>query len=68
MPTSESVDPLLDVNQAAERFGTSVWFLRTLIKQRRIEYVKLGRHVRIRQSVIDAMIDAGTVQPRRPAA
>jgi excisionase family DNA binding protein len=38
---------LLTVDQAAERLGTSVRFVRRLITERRIAYVKLGRHVRI---------------------
>ena len=41
------LDTLLSVEQAAERLGTSVRFVRRLVFQRRIAYVKLGRHVRI---------------------
>ena len=40
-------DKLLTVEEAAERLGTSVRFVRRLIAERRISYVKLGRHVRI---------------------
>jgi excisionase family DNA binding protein len=41
------LDTLLSVEQAAERLGTSVRFVRRLVFERRIAYVKLGRHVRI---------------------
>jgi excisionase family DNA binding protein len=41
------LDRLLTVEQAAERLGTSVRFVRRLVFQRRIAYVKLGRYVRI---------------------
>ena len=41
------MDTLLSVEQAAERLGTSVRFVRRLVFERRIAYVKLGRHVRV---------------------
>jgi excisionase family DNA binding protein len=40
-------DQLLTVEAAAERLSTSVRFIRRLVAQRRIEFVKVGRHVRI---------------------
>ena len=43
-------DKLLTVEQAAERLGTSVRFVRRLIAERRIAYVKVGRHVRIAEA------------------
>jgi len=55
------------VTEAADRLGTSVWFPRRLIAERRITFVKVGRHVRIPEGAVDAMIEAGTVEPiRRP--
>ncbi|WAU79675.1 excisionase family DNA-binding protein [Streptomyces sp. Qhu-G9] len=59
------MDRLMDVVEVAELLGTTVRFPRRLIEERRIEYVKVGRHVRIRESVVLAMIEANTVQPRR---
>ncbi|MFC4503214.1 MULTISPECIES: excisionase family DNA-binding protein [Streptomyces] len=62
-------DRLLSVAEVAERLGT--WeesgerFPRRLVEERRIAYVKVGRYVRIRESVIEAYIAANTVQPRR---
>jgi excisionase family DNA binding protein len=56
---------LLTVNQAAERLGTSVRFVRRLVHERRIAYTKLGQHVRIEDADIDAFIAAGRVEPRR---
>jgi excisionase family DNA binding protein len=55
------VDTLLSVEQAAERLGTSVRFVRRLVFERRIAYVKLGRHVRISSRDLDAFIEAGRV-------
>ncbi|MGW1882804.1 helix-turn-helix domain-containing protein [Streptomyces sp. NPDC001970] len=58
-------DLLLTVEQAAERLGTTVRFPRRLIAERRIAFVKVGRHVRITESALDAYIDGNTVQPIR---
>ena len=55
---------LLTVDQVAELLGTTVRFPRRLIEERRITFVKVGRHVRIPESAVSAFIDANTVQPR----
>jgi len=54
-------DRLLTVAQAAELLGTSQRFPRRLIAERRIAFVKLGRHVRIAEADIVAFIEAGRV-------
>ncbi len=59
-----STDRLLTVEAAAEQMSTSVRFVRRLIAERRIEFVKVGRHVRISESALAEFIDAG----RGPAA
>jgi excisionase family DNA binding protein len=56
-------DQLLTVAAAAERMSMSVRFIRRLIAERRIAYVRLGRHVRIAESDIAAYIEAGRVRP-----
>ncbi|MGP3990666.1 helix-turn-helix domain-containing protein [Streptomyces sp. 3N207] len=56
-------DRYLSVGQVAERLGTSVRFPRRLIEERRITFVKVGRHVRIPESALAAYIEAHTVQP-----
>ncbi|MFG3379641.1 excisionase family DNA-binding protein [Streptomyces sp. NPDC047999] len=57
------MDRLLTVHQVAELLGTTVRFPRRLIEERRIEYVKVGRHVRIPERAIVAYIEANTVAP-----
>jgi excisionase family DNA binding protein len=54
-------DQLLTVEAAAERMSTSVRFIRRLIAERRIPFVKLGRHFRIAEVDIVAFIEAGRV-------
>lgn len=67
-PTSDSSNPpsppipldsLLTVPQAAERLQVSVRTIRAWIFTRRIEYVKLGSAVRIRESVLQEMLERG---------
>lgn len=61
---SESPLPLLTIGQAAELFGTGERFVRRLISERRLPYVKLARHVRIERSAVDAFIESGRVPSR----
>jgi excisionase family DNA binding protein len=53
------------VEEAAERLGTGVRFIRRLIQERRIRYVKLGKPVRIPESALAAYIEERTVAPVR---
>jgi excisionase family DNA binding protein len=55
------LDTLLSVEEAAERLGTSARFVRRLVFERRIAYVKVGRHVRITARDLDAFIEAGRI-------
>jgi excisionase family DNA binding protein len=61
--TTTRGEPLLTVIEAAERLNTGERFIRRLIDERRIEFIRLGRKVRIPQSALDAFVDAGRVQP-----
>ncbi|MFJ8470411.1 excisionase family DNA-binding protein [Kitasatospora sp. NPDC094011] len=58
-----TLDPLLTTAQAAELLGTTERFPRRLIAERRITFVKVGRHVRIPASALAEFIAARTVQP-----
>ncbi|MGW0572422.1 helix-turn-helix domain-containing protein [Streptomyces tauricus] len=56
-------DRYLTVDQVAELLGTTARFPRRLIAERRITFVKVGRHVRIPESAVDAFVAAHTVEP-----
>jgi excisionase family DNA binding protein len=56
-------DKLLTVEEAAGRLGTSVRFVRRLIAERRIAYIKVGRHVRIAESDLINYVTAGRIEP-----
>jgi excisionase family DNA binding protein len=58
------LDRLLTVEEAADRLGTSVRFVRRLIAERRIAYVKVGRHVRLDPADVEAFIAASRVLVR----
>ncbi|MEZ0064029.1 excisionase family DNA binding protein [Streptacidiphilus sp. MAP12-20] len=51
----------LSVSEVAEILGTTERFPRRLIAERRIDFVKAGKYVRIPQSALDAYIAANTV-------
>jgi excisionase family DNA binding protein len=56
------MDQLLSPQEVADRLGTSLRFVRRLVLERRIPFIKLGRHVRIATSDLDAFIAAGRVE------
>lgn len=57
------MDRLLTVQEVAERLGTGVRFPRRLVEERRITFVKVGRHVRIPERALEAYVSEHTVQP-----
>lgn len=56
-------DRLLTMVQAAELLATTERFPRRLVEERRIRFVRVGRHVRIPESAVREFIEAGTVEP-----
>jgi excisionase family DNA binding protein len=63
MLAGSTYDPLLTVPQVADRLNTSERYVRRLIEERRIEFVRIGRKIRITGSVVDALIERGRVHP-----
>jgi excisionase family DNA binding protein len=66
--SATSGGPLLTVEAAAERLSTSPRFIRRLIAERRIEFVKVGRHVRISEAALADFIESGKVSPLTAAS
>jgi excisionase family DNA binding protein len=54
---------LLTVAEVAKILRTSERFPRRLIAERRIEFVRVGRHVRISEAALAEFLRSGTVQP-----
>jgi excisionase family DNA binding protein len=67
MTNHASADRLLTVEAAADRMSTSVRFIRRLIAERRIEFVKVGRHVRITEAALAEFIESGRIEPMTAA-
>ena len=60
-----SIERHLTVAEVAELLGTTERFPRRLIAERRIRFVRVGRHVRIPESAVCEFIAAGLVEPLR---
>jgi excisionase family DNA binding protein len=56
---------LLDPIEFADRLGVSVRYVRRLVAERRIEYVKVGHLVRFKPGQVDAWIDDNRVEALR---
>ena len=54
---------LLKVRQTAERLTVTEALVRKMIAQRRIEFVRIGRCIRIPADVVEMMVENGTVPP-----
>ena len=57
------MDRMLNIEQVAERLGTSPRFVRRLIAERRIAFNKVGRHIRFNVADVEQFIRAGRVEP-----
>ncbi len=53
----------LDVPGAAQYLGCGERMVRRLVHERRIAFVKVGRHVRFDVTDLDAFLAAGRVEP-----
>jgi excisionase family DNA binding protein len=50
---------LMDVADAAQYLTVSEHFVRRLIRERRVTFIKVGRHVRFDPADLDAFIEQG---------
>lgn len=60
------MEKLLSLDQAAEFLGTTRRFPRRLIDERRIRFVRVGRHIRIPDAALREFVEKGTVEPALP--
>jgi len=57
---------LLTVRDGAKQLACSEAYIRKLVFNRKIPFIKLGRAVRIRASDLEALIRAGLTLPEAP--
>jgi excisionase family DNA binding protein len=62
------MEQLLTPEEAAERLGTSLRFVRRLVFERRITYRKLGRYIRFHPDDVEEYIAANRVEAAGTAA
>ena len=53
---------LVDISDAAETLGVSVRYVRRLVAERRIPYVKLGHYIRFDRDELELWIDESRVR------
>lgn len=61
--TTQTSSQLLDVAQAAERLGVTQRFIRRLVFERRLAYIKVGKYVRFEAADLEAWLNAHRVEP-----
>ncbi|MEM7093719.1 MAG: helix-turn-helix domain-containing protein [Actinomycetota bacterium] len=59
-------DVLLDVDSLAHRLAVSPRFVRRLVEERRIRFLKIGRHVRFDPADVERWIEAQRVEQANP--
>jgi excisionase family DNA binding protein len=59
---------LIDIREAAEYTGLSPHTLYTMVSQRRVPFVKVGRLVKFDVDLLDKWIKQNTVMPMPPRA
>ena len=60
--------PPLTTDQAAEYLNVAPRFIRRLVAERRISFIKLGKFVRFDPEVLDRLIEDGRVEPHSAPA
>jgi excisionase family DNA binding protein len=63
MNEASGLKRLIDIRGAADYTGLSVHTVYTMVSQRRIPYVKVGRLVKFDPSMLDGWIKQHTVMP-----
>ncbi len=68
MSSTTSQDGLLDIDGLADRLGVGERFVRRLVEERRIPFLKIGRLVRFEVGDVEAWIASQRVEPSSPLA
>ena len=66
MDTTIAPVDMLTVDQAAQRLGTPVRFIRRLVAERRIRFYKVGKYVRFHPDDLTAYLAQGQVDAIHP--
>jgi excisionase family DNA binding protein len=58
-------DAPLNIEEAAHRLGVSVRYMRRIVDEKRVRYLKVGRLVRFRGADLEAYLKQAEVEPRQ---
>lgn len=53
------IGPVLNLEESAKRLSLSVWTLRKMVSERRVDYVKIGRRIGIPVSELERILQKG---------
>ena len=56
-------DVPLSIEDAAHRLGVSVRYVRRMVDEKRVRYLKIGRLVRFRDADLEAFLTQSEIQP-----
>lgn len=62
-----SNDRMMTAQEVADYMSVGIRYVRRLTAERRIAFTRIGRHIRIRKSDVDAFLEAGKVEPELDA-
>ncbi len=65
MPTNSTTAPMLTMAEAAEYLAVTNRMMRRLQSERRVAFVRVGRHIRFRPVDLDAFIEDNSVGAAR---
>jgi hypothetical protein len=65
IPSTRTLEELLDINRAAKVFGIKPKTLRHHVLRRRIDYVKIGGRVLFRPDTLWEFIERNTIRSRQ---
>lgn len=63
IPEVPSLGAPLNIKDASKRLGVSVRYMRRMVEERRVRYLKLGRLIRFRAADLDDYLRRAEVQP-----
>ena len=66
MSATATTEGLLDIDGLASMLGVSERFVRRLVEERRIPFLKIGRHVRFEPAEVESWIRSSRIEPARP--
>lgn len=64
--SATTTSTLLDIDGLADLLGVSERFVRRLVEERRIPFLKIGKHVRFDRAEVESWIKSSRVEPARP--